>query len=432
MQSASAVHRVAIVSGLRTPFQKQATGFAAQSARELGVAVVGELLARSGLPSSALDQVVFGQVVPSLSGPNVAREVVLAAGLPRRVEAYSVSRACATSYQALVSAVESILAGSVECAVAGGTDSASDVPVTVSRALAAALLQASRARSLKERLGAFAHLRPADLLPVPPAIAELSTGLSMGESAEKMAKENGIGRAEQDELAHQSHVKASRAWAEGRFAGQVMTVFARPDFAVVERDNLVREDSRLDAYARLAPAFDRKHGTVTAGNSSALTDGAAALLVTSVAAAERHGLSPLGYVRSWAFAALDPAEQLLMGPAYAIPLALERAGLRLEDMTLIDLHEAFSAQVLSNLRALASPSFARDKLGRSAPVGEVDRERLNVSGGSLALGHPFAATGARQVLQTLHELQRRGGGFGLCSACAAGGLGAALVLEVTP
>jgi acetyl-CoA acyltransferase len=382
-----------------------------------------------GIDGREIDQLVFGQVLPSLEAPNIAREIVLAASLPPGIEAFSVSRACATSYQSAVSGAEAILAGVAELVVTGGADSASDVPVTVSKKLARALLSASKARTLAARLSAFSHLRPADLLPVPPAIKEFSTGLSMGQSAEKMAKENGISRADQDAFAQRSHQLASRAWATGRFEHQVMTVFAGPEFVPVSQDNLVRGDSTLSQYERLRPAFDKFHGTVTAGSSSPLTDGAAALLLASESKARALGRPPLGWIKSYAFAALDPAGQLLMGPSYATPLALDRAGLSLQDMALVDMHEAFAAQVLSNTRAFESQSFAQQKLGRSSPIGMIDFDRFNVCGGSIALGHPFAATGARQILQTLTELRARGGQFALCTACAAGGLGAAMVLE---
>lgn len=421
--------RVAIVHGVRTPFQKQGTGFAKMSALDLAVAAVSELLARSGVPASEIDQVVFGQVLPSIEAPNIAREVVLSTGLPRDVDAFSVSRACATSYQSVVSGTEAILSGAVEVVIAGGADSASDVPITVSKPLAQALLRASKARTLSERVLAFSHLSPGDLLPVPPAIAEFSTGLSMGESAEKMAKENGISRASQDEFAHRSHVLAARAWADGRLGEDVMPVFVEPGFGVVDKDNLVRADSSVDGYARLKPAFDRRNGTVTAGNASPLTDGAAAVLLMQEEKARALGLDPLGFVRSYAFTAVDPRGQLLMGPAYAAPLALERAGLAWSDMNLVDMHEAFAAQVLSNTQAIESKTFAQEKLGKSTAIGTIDWDRFNVSGGSIALGHPFAATGARQIYQTLRELRRRKDRFALCTACAAGGLGAALVLE---
>jgi acetyl-CoA acyltransferase len=421
--------RVAVVAGLRTPFAKQSTAYRGMSALELGKTVVAELMARAGVDAREVQQLVYGQVVPSLVAPNIAREIVLLSGLPRDIEAFSVSRACATSYQSTVSVAQAIETRTIDCGIAGGADSASDVPIAVSKKLAAALVEANKARSLKDRLAAFAGLSPKDLLPVPPALKEYTTGLTMGESAEKMAKENHISREAQDELAHLSHTRAAAAWADGRLAGEVMEVFVPPRFEAFREDNLVRKDGSLESYAKLKPAFDRKHGTITAGNASPLTDGASALLLMSEAKAKSLGLSPLGYIRSYAFAALDPAGQMLMGPSYATPKALDAAGVKLSDLDLIDMHEAFAAQVLSNTQAFASKAFAQEKLGRSEAIGEVDPDKLNVTGGSIAIGHPFAATGARQITQTLRELQRRGGGLGLCTACAAGGLGAAMVLE---
>jgi acetyl-CoA acyltransferase len=422
--------RVAIVSGLRTPFAKQGTAYRTLTALDLGKIVVAELLQRTGIEPSQVQQVVYGQVIPSLSVPNIAREIVLSTGMPRGIEAYSVARACATSYQSTVNVAESIMAGVIDCGIAGGADSASDAPMAVSKKLTEALVKVSKARSLGEKLQAFAGVGAADLMPIPPALKEPSTGLTMGESAEKMAKENGITREDQDAYAHRSHTLAAQAWGDGRLREEVMPVFVPPRYEAFDEDNLVRKDSELDAYAKLKPVFDRKYGTVTAGNSSPLTDGASALLLMTDKKAKALGLEVLGYLRSYAFSAVDPAEQLLMGPAYAAPLALDRAQLKLKNMDLIDLHEAFSAQVLSNIRAFESDTFCQQKLGRDKRLGNVDWEKLNVSGGSLALGHPFAATGARQISQTLRELRRRGGEFALCTACAAGGLGAAMVLEV--
>jgi acetyl-CoA acyltransferase len=252
----------------------------------------------------------------------------------------------------------------------------------------------------------------------------------MGRATERMAKENGISRQAQDEFAHRSHMLATKAWEEGRFADDVMPVHVAPDYReTVERDNLVRPDSDLAKYAELPPVFDPEHGTITAGNSSPLTDGASALLIMLEEKAKALGLPVLGYVRSYAFAAVDPADQLLIGPVFATPVALDRAGVTLDDMDLVDMHEAFSAEALSVIQKLESEEFARERLGRKRSVGKIDWEKLDVNGGSIAIGHPFAATGARQIMQTLRELKRRNGRLALCTACAAGGLGAAMVLE---
>jgi acetyl-CoA acyltransferase len=422
--------RVAIVAGLRTPFAKQWSAYREVSALDLANIVVSEMLQRVELDPKEIQQVVYGQVVPSVEAPNIAREIVLATGMPKSIEAYSVSRACATSYQSAVNVAESIMAGAIDTGVAGGADSASNVPITVSKRLAEALMAATKARSIGERMQAFAGIRPRDLAPVPPAIQEFSTGLSMGDSAEKMAKENHIGREAQDEFAHRSHSLAAKAWAEGKLDDEVMEVFVPNRFnEAIREDNLIRKDTAIEKYAKLKPAFDRKHGTVTAANSSPLTDGASALLLMREDKAKALGFDALGFIRSYAFAALDPAGQLLMGPSYASPIALDRAGVKVSDLDLIDMHEAFAAQILSNTQAFESADWSQKHLGRSGMIGDIDWDKFNVTGGSISIGHPFAATGARQITQTLRELKRRGGNLALCTACAAGGLGAAMVLE---
>jgi acetyl-CoA acyltransferase len=422
--------RVAVVAGLRTPFTKAGTALKAMRTVDLATAVVKELMARSELSPKEISLCVYGQVVPTLDWLNIAREVVLRTGLPKDIDAFSVSRACATSVQAMTSAAEQILLGHHDTALVGGADSMSDVPLGVSKRLSLALQEAQKAKSLGGKLGAFSKLSPKDLVPPIPGFSrEPTTGEQMGEAAEKMAKQNGISRQEQDAIAHRSHVNAARAWKDGTYAAEVMHVIPPPYDAPVARDNLVREDSTVEGYAKLSPVFDRRHGTITAGNASPLTDGASALLLMRESKAKALGYKPLGFVKSWSYAAVDPGFQLLMAPVFAVPKALERAGLTLAQMDLVDIHEAFAAQVASNLKALASRSFATEKLGRSEPVGEVDPAILNVNGGSIAIGHPFAATGGRMVLSTLRELQKRGGQRALLTVCAASGLGAAVVLE---
>ncbi|ATB49585.1 acetyl-CoA C-acyltransferase FadI [Corallococcus macrosporus] len=421
--------RVAIVRGLRTPFVKAGSVFSGLTALDLGRLVVQELVQKTDLDPNIIDQVVFGQVIPTLTAPSIAREVVIAAGLPKTIDAFTVSRACATSIQAMTAAANAIATGEADVIIAGGTESMSDAPIFTSRPLAHALVAASKGRSLPDKLKPFQRLKARDLLPVPPAIAEYSTGMTMGESAEKMAKENGISREEQDRIAYNSHRNAAKAWKDGLFDNEVMHVVVPPKFdKTAERDNIVREGTSMEALGQLKPAFDRKYGTITAGNASPLTDGAAALLLMSEEKARALGYEPLGFLRSHAYAATDPGDQLLQGPAYAVPTALKRAGMTLTDIDLVEMHEAFAAQVASNLQALASPAFAK-KAGWSAPVGEIDRERLNVTGGSIALGHPFGATGARIVTQALNELKRRNKNTAMCTVCAAGGLGAVVILE---
>ncbi len=422
--------RAAIIAGLRTPFVKAGTDFRDLSAVDLGALVVNELVARSGLPATTFDMVTFGQVVPSKLVTLIGREMVLRSQLPRSVEAHTVSRACATSLQAATTAADQIALGHADCALAGGAESISDAPIFASRRLAQKLVELSKARTLAQRVSIVTSLKLEDFRPEPPALQEPTTGLTMGQSAEQMAQKNGIARRAQDELSALSHQRAAAAWAAGKFDAEVMHVAVPPRFERVSaKDNIVRADTSVEALAALKPVFDRKYGTVTAGNSSPLTDGAAAVIVMAEEKARALGLTPLGYLRSYAYAGLDPRDQLLQGPAYAAPVALDRAGLTLQDMDLVDMHEAFAAQVLSNLQAFASKSFAEKELGRSAPLGEIDPARLNVNGGSIALGHPFAATGARMITQTLRELQRRQKQYALLTICAAGALGAAVVLE---
>ncbi|HEX9241539.1 MAG TPA: acetyl-CoA C-acyltransferase FadI [Anaeromyxobacter sp.] len=428
--SLPAGRRAAVVAGLRTPFVKAGTDFKDLSAVELGALVVNELVVRSGIPAKEFDSVVFGQVVPSTTVTLIGREMVLRTQLPRGVQAHTVSRACATSIQATTDAADQVRLGHSDCAIAGGAESVSDAPIFASRPLAQALVELSRAKNLADRVKILARLRPKDFTPVPPALKEPTTGLTMGESAEQMAQKNGISREAQDALAQRSHARAAAAWEAGKLDGEVMHVPVPPRYdRVSARDNIVRRDATVEALATLRPVFDRRYGTITAGNASPLTDGAAALVVASEEKVKALGLEPLGYVRAYAYAALDPRDQLLQGPAYAAPVALDRAGLTLADMDLVDMHEAFAAQVLSNLQAFASKRFAEKELGRAKPLGEIDPEKLNVNGGSIALGHPFAATGARMIVQTLRELARRKGQYALLTVCAAGALGAALVLE---
>ncbi len=422
--------RVAIVDGLRTPFAKSGTVYRDLSTLELSSAVVSELLARSGLTGNQVDRVVFGSVIQDVAAPNIAREIVLAGPFPESTDAYSVTRACATSTQSVVNAAQAIALGEANVVIAGGADSLSRPPITYSDTFVDALMRANAAKDLPSKAKAFSKVRPKHLAPVPPAIAERSTSETMGDSAEKMAKANGISRESQDQYAVESHAKAIAAWESGIFDDEVMAFHVPPRFKeTVERDTIPRADTTLEKIATLRPVFDRKYGSVTAANASPLTDGAAATVLMSEDAAKALGYEPRAYIRSYAFAALDPNWQLLMGPAFATPLALERAGMTLADIDIVDMHEAFAAQILSNVQAFESSEFAKKRLGRDEAIGEIDEESFNLYGGSISIGHPFGATGARQINTMANELNRRGGGTALITQCAAGGLGAAMILE---
>lgn len=384
---------------------------------------------RTEVDGAEVQLVSLGTVLPSVLAPNPAREVALLPHFPRDVQAFTVGRACASANQAITDAADQIALGHATVAIAGGTESLSQVPILHSRRMSETLIAASKAKSLSQRLGVLSRVRPADLVPVTPAISEPSTGETMGQSADTMAKLNGISREAQDAFALRSHLRAAAGTADGRLTAEIAPITLPPRHTgMLASDNGVRADSTLAQLGALKPVFDRQYGSVTAGNASPLTDGAAVVLLMREDVAAALGYTPLAFIRSYAYAAIDPAEQLLQAPVFAAPVALARAGLSLRDMGLVEMHEAFAAQVLSNLHGLASRVWA-ERAGLSEPVGEVDPERLNVMGGSLSIGHPFGATGARIVTTLANELVRRNEQFGLLTVCAAGGMGHAMVLE---
>jgi acetyl-CoA acyltransferase len=425
--------RVAIIDGCRTPFAKSGTDFKDVTSTELGKASVRELIARTELDVELIDHVVYGTVVQSVQEPNIAREVTLGAGIPPRVPSFTVGRACASSNQAITSGAEQIALGMADIVIAGGAESLTDVPILFSKEMREALVRASKAKSLGDRLQAFRAIRPRHLAPITPAIAEPTTGETMGESAEKMAKLNGISREAQDRWALRSHQLAAAATADGRLTAEIAPFYVPPRYEkVVTSDNGIRGDTSLEKLSTLKPVFDRKYGSVTAGNASPLTDGASAVLLMSEEKANALGYKPLGYIRSYAYAALDPGDQLLQGPVYAAPTAFDRAGLTMKDIDLLEVHEAFAAQVLSNLQWFDSDKIARERLGRDKAIGLPPEDQINVMGGSLAIGHPFGATGGRITITLLNELRRRGKQFGMISVCAAGAMGFVMIVEAAP
>jgi acetyl-CoA acyltransferase len=423
-------NRVAIVYGLRTPFIKSGTLFRNLSSLELGKIVTVELLNRTEIDPQDIDKVIFGTVLPSIKTSNLAREISLSSGVPVTVPAFTVTSACASATQAFTNGVESILSGDSNVVVVGGVESISDFPVLFSKSFRNMLFDSSKGKNIFQKAKPFFKMGVGDIAPDIPAIAERSTGVSMGESAEKMARLNQISRKDQDEFALRSHTLASKAQKEEIFRREMIKTFIPPDFEEpIFTDNAVKSGLTIETLSELKPAFDKEYGTVTSGNSAPLSDGACALLLMSEERAKALGFKPLGYVRSYAYSALDPRDQLLMGPAYSTPAALDKAGLTLKDMELVEIHEAFSAQVLSNIRAFASKKFAEEKLSRTKALGEIDMDKVNVTGGSIAIGHPFGATGGRIILTLLYALQRRQANFGLATVCAAGGLGATVILE---
>lgn len=419
---------VVLVDGCRTPFLRSGTGFADLTSYDLGRMAIKALLARTGADPASLDHVVMGTVVHNVDTPNVAREAALGAGVPAQVPASTVSLACISSNRAVTDAALMIQTGQADAVVAGGTDTLSDPPIRFRRAVRKRLFQAQKAKSPGDYARLLRGLSPSDLLPDAPSISEYSTGLSMGQSAERLASMFNVSREEQDQFALRSHRLAAEAWQAGHLAHQVAPAAVPPRFEPVVQDNGFRGDTTIEKLSSLKPAFEKPYGTVTAGNASFLTDGASAALIMSAEGASRAGHAPLAVLREWAYAALPPDERLLLAPAVAIPRVLRAAGLSLADIDVWELHEAFAGQVLAVLRALNAQQFADEHLDGTR-FGEIPMDRLNLWGGSLSLGHPFGATGVRLVTTAAERLRAEDGRFAVVAACAAGGHGHAMLIE---
>jgi acetyl-CoA C-acetyltransferase len=422
--------RVAIVGGARIPFARANTAYGELSNQDMLTAVLRALVKRFSLESERLGEVAAGAVIKHSRDWNLARESTLGSGLHPGTPAYDVQRACGTSLTAAVQVAHRIGAGEIDCGIAGGVDSASDIPLAYGPELARTVLTSFRGKSFAEKARPWLDMRPGHFKPSAPGIAEPRTGLSMGQHCEEMAKEWSIGRRQQDELALASHQKAAAAWKAGFFDDLVFP------FNDLRYDNNVRADTSLERLASLKTAFDRSPaGTLTAGNSSPLTDGAACVLLASEEWCRRRSLEPLAFLTHSESAAVDfvgmagPKEGMLMAPAYAVPRMLDRAGIGLQDFDIYEIHEAFAAQVLCTLKAWESEDYCRTRLKRDKALGSIDRSKLNPKGSSVAIGHPFAATGARILATLAKQLAERGSGRGLISICAAGGMGVTAILE---
>jgi acetyl-CoA C-acetyltransferase len=424
------VRNAVIVGGIRIPFARSSTAYAKIGNQEMLTASIKALVEKFGLRGEILGEVAAGAVIKHPRDWNLAREATLGCGLDPHTPAYDLQRACGTSLTTTAQLAQRIALGEIDCAIAGGVDTASDVPIVYSDGLQQILLASARARSFGGRLSPWLGLRPRHFKPVTPGVAEPRTGMSMGEHTELMAKEWGISRQAQDEIALASHRKGSAAWKAGFYDDLVVP------FGGLKRDNNLRDDANLEAMAKLKPVYDRSAaGTLTAANSTPLTDGASCVLLASEDWARARGLPVQARFVDYAVAAVDyvgmkgPREGLLMAPTYAVPQMLDRNGIRLQDFDIYEIHEAFAAQVLCTLKAWESEDYCRTKLGRKAPLGSIDRSKLNPVGSSVALGHPFAATGTRIVATLAKELEQRGGGRGLVSICTAGGMGVTAILE---
>jgi acetyl-CoA C-acetyltransferase len=419
--------RVAIVGGVRIPFVRGNGAYARVGNQEMLTATLRGVVERYGLKGERLDDVAAGAVMKHSSQWNLTRESVLGSGLAAETPGLDMQRACGTSLEAAISLANKIALGQIDCAIAAGVDTVSDPPVVFPKSFQQLLLRSYRGKTFRERVVPWFGLRPSNLRPVLPGIAEPRTGLSMGESTELMVKTWGITRAEQDQLALESHQKATAAYASGFYKDLVR------DYLGVAQDNNIRPDTSLDKLGKLKPVFDTSSaGTLTAGNSTPMTDGASAVLLASEAWARARNLPVLAYLSYGKVAAVDYFEKkegLLMAPAYAVPRMLGDARLALQDFDFYEIHEAFAGQVLCTLKAWADPVFCRDKLGLPGALGTIDRSKLNVKGGSLAIGHPFAATGTRIVATLAKILDEYQAKRGLISICTAGGMGVTAILE---
>lgn len=420
---------VVIVAGLRTPFVKAGNALKSFAAYDLAARVIREMMLRLDFPSERIDEVIIGNVIQDAEGANMARIATILGGLPQHIPAMTVNRNCASGMEAIALAFDKIRFGQAKVILAGGAESMSAIPVfSYSDELSEILMSAAKAKTPAQRVQTLSKLRPNHLKPNVINQNDPLIDMTMGQTAEILAKEFKISRKDQDEFALRSHLRAVAAKA--KMAEEIMPIIV-PDFngkgMSVESDIGPRGDSSYEQLAKLRPVFDKEFGSVTAGNASPVTDGAAAVLMMDADTAKELGLEPLGYLRAYATAALE-AERMGLGPAYVAPKVLQAAGVTMKDIDLIEINEAFAAQVLANQVAFSSPAFA-EKLGLSGPIGEIDPEKLNVNGGAIALGHPLGASGARLVLTQLHELRRRNGGLGLASLCVGGGQGAAFILE---
>jgi acetyl-CoA acetyltransferase family protein len=424
--------RTAIIDGVRSPLTKFNTTQKDIKASDLAGYVIREVMERTGIDANRIDHVVIGCGGPPADAPNIARTSALKAGISESVPAYTVQRNCAAGMQALTEACMMIQMSHAEVVIAGGVESMSNIPLFFKKSFQDKMTALSRTKSIWKKLKIAASFRPHDFTPiigVALGLTDTYCGLNMGETAEVLAKKYGITRIQQDEFALRSHQRVTAAWEQGMYKDEVMTIFnpgGNPD--IILKDNGHRTNQTMDALAKLKPYFDRQFGTVTPGNSSQLTDGAAAIVLMDEEYAKAEGYTPKAYIRSWGYSGNDPSTMGL-GPAFATPIALDRAGITMKDIQLIELNEAFAAQVIANEIAFSSKKFAQKNLGRPEPIGEIDRDILNVNGGAIALGHPIGASGARLVLTLTREMERRECRYGLATLCVGGGQGAAMIIE---
>ena len=424
--------QVAILDGVRTPFTKFNTTLKDVKAAELAMHVIREIIERTALDVQSIDHVIMGNGAQPADAPNVARIGALKAGIPQEVPAYTVQRNCAAGMQSITEAAMMIQLGHADVAIAGGVESMSNIPFIFRKGFQEKMTNLSRAKSLGQKLSTILSFRFGDLAPIvgiEMGLTDKYCGLNMGETAEVLAKRFNISREAQDEFSLLSHQRTTKAWEDNQFDNEVMAVYhPGGKNEITDKDNGHRPNQSMEALAKLRTYFDRKYGSVTPGNSSQITDGASAMVLMNADKAKSLGYTPKAYVKSWGYAGNDP-KTMGLGPSFSTPIALDRAGLALSDMELIELNEAFAAQVIANEIAFSSEQFAEENLGRSAPIGEIDRDILNVNGGAISLGHPIGASGNRIVLTLMKEMERRNLQFGLATLCIGGGQGGTMIIE---
>ncbi len=421
--------KVVLIDGCRTPFLRSGTDYMDLMSYQLGQFAIKGLLVKTGIDPKMVDSVAMGCVISNIKTPNVAREAALTAGIPNTTPCHTVSQACISANRAIADGCLEIMTGQSDIVIAGGIDHTSDTPIQFPRKMRKKLFKAQRIKTMMDNLKFVFSLRPSDFAPERPQVAEYTTDRVMGQDCDIMAASFGITREDQDQFAVRSHQLAAKAHEAGHLPAEMVEVTLPPKFEPISRDNGVRGNSTIEKVARLRPAFDKKFGTLTAANSSFLTDGASATLLMSEEKAKELGLTPKAEVVAFAFTGQSLEEELLLGPAYAVSKVLKKAGMELSDMDVIEFHEAFAGQILTNLKALASDEFAQKNLGRDKAVGEVDQSKFNLWGGSLSIGHPFGATGGRIMTTCANRLQHEGGKYGILAACAAGAHGHAMILK---
>jgi acetyl-CoA acetyltransferase family protein len=420
---------IVFIDGCRTPFLKSGTDYLNLMSYELGTFAIKGLIQKTGLDPKEVDQVIMGTVISNVQTSNVAREAALGAGIPNNAHCQTVTQACISANRAICNGVNEILVGNADVVIAGGVENTSDTPIGFPKKMRNKLFGAQKLRGLGDTLKFVFSLRPSDFIPVRPAVAEYMTGRTMGQDCDIMAARYGVTREEQDDFAFRSHQLAGKAQDEGLLKAEMCEVTLEPKFKAISIDNGVRPNAKREKLAKLRAAFDKKHGTLTAANSSFLTDGGAASLIMTEDKAKELGLTPKSRIVEYVFTGQDVEGELLLGPAYAISQVLEKAGLTLDQMDVIELHEAFAGQVITNIKCLASDEFAKEKLGRDKAVGIIDESKLNNWGGSLSIGHPFGATGSRLITTASNRLHKEGGKYAILAACAAGAHGHAMIIE---